>query len=132
ASAVASTAAPRSAPVTVASAPVNSTVVCAMRLLMASAAMPGVIPPTATPATVVPGAIRISDAPTAASATTPTPTPIHRPKWRFFGAGSAGAHSKDCEPLLGGSAIVSAAVATALVSDPEIRSVMDSPPNKVQ
>ncbi len=63
-----------------------------MRVLTASAANPGVMKPTGTPATVVPGAMSISDAAPAASATTPALRPIHSPSRRFFGAGSIGAH----------------------------------------
>ena len=68
-------------------------VVSASRPEMASAAAPCVMKPTWTPATDVPGAMSTSDAAAAPRATTPAPTPIHRPIRRLRGSGSTGAHS---------------------------------------
>src|SRR5688572_26630499 len=60
---------------------------------MASAAAPGVSPPTGTPATDVPGAIRTSDEATSPITATPAGMPIHSASRRLRGAGSSGAHT---------------------------------------
>ena len=95
ASARASTVAPSSAPVTSASspAPARTIVVSASRFWIASAAAPGVRPPTGTPATDVPGAISTSDEATRPTTATPAAMPIHRAVRALAAARAAAAHA---------------------------------------
>ena len=138
ASARASREAPSSAPVTSGSpsAPTSTIVVSASRLCTASAAAPGVRPPTGTPATEVPGAISTSEDATRATTAMPAGMPSHSARCRLRGAGSGGAHSSfgaSPSPSTGLRHPVAWAVAASSIgasSAPGLvaRSVMPSPP----
>ena len=93
--AVASTVAPRSAPVTVTSPAGLSTVtsVVERRAEIACAAAPAVRPPICTPATEAPGAMSTSEAAMRATAVAPAGMPIHNPERFFRLAGSGGAQA---------------------------------------